>query len=118
LKIKIISFIFLLVFALFAYLQINDPDPLLWFTVYAIVAVLSGMRVFEVYDKRLFLVTFVLLTLMSLFYFASFLEYLSLPDKNEIVGEMVYKKSYIEETREFLGLWIAAAALFYLYRKS
>ncbi len=117
-KTKILSIVFFLIFAAFAYLQLNDPDPALWVTVYGLVAVVSLLRAFTIYHRYVFLGMIIALTVMSCFYIPGFIEYLSQPNKNEIVGEMVYKKPYIEETREFIGLLMAAGALFVLWRRS
>ncbi|WP_109830414.1 transmembrane 220 family protein [Reichenbachiella versicolor] len=117
-KQKIIYGVLAVVFALFAIVQLNDPDPIKWVAMYTLVSILFVIRIFGLKNKSLTLVVMLVLLGFSLFYIPGFLEYLVQPNKNEIIGEMVYEKPYIEETREFLGLWIAAGAIFYLYKKS
>lgn len=115
-KTKAFSIIYFLVFAAFAYLQLNDPDPIMWVAIYTIVAVSSLSRLFVNVPKKLYLGITLALVAISLFYIPGFIEYLGQPDKKEIVGEMVYKKPYIEETREFIGLWMAAGGMFHHYK--
>lgn len=115
-KIKIVSTLFFLIFVSFAYLQFNDPDPVFWISIYTSVALVSLLRTFGIYRSVIFLVFSIVLVAISLTYVSGFIEYMLQPNKNEIIGEMVYKKPYIEETREFLGLWIAAASTFYQYK--
>ena len=115
---RILSIIFFIIFAAFAYLQLNDPDPAKWVIVYGVVAIVSLLRAFKVYHKGIFLILIISLAAMACFYVPGFIEYLAQPNKNEIVGEMVYKKPYIEETREFIGLIMAMGALFFGYRNS
>ncbi|MGL1885769.1 MAG: transmembrane 220 family protein [Reichenbachiella sp.] len=115
-KIKIVSILFFLIFGSFAYLQFNDPDPVFWVSIYTVVALASLLRVFGLSHSMVFLVISIVVVAISTIYIPGFFEYLMQPNKNEIVGEMVYKKPYIEETREFLGLLMAAGSTFYQYR--
>ncbi|SHK81324.1 Transmembrane family 220, helix [Reichenbachiella agariperforans] len=115
-KTKLISILYFLIFGAFAYLQLNDPDPLFWVAIYGLVAVVSAIRLFGFSHPRVFLGITIFLVGIACFYIPGFVEYLVQPNKNEIVGEMVYKKPYIEETREFIGLLIAAASTFHQYK--
>lgn len=116
--VKILSIVFFIIFGLFAILQLNDPDPILWTTVYTSVSLASFLRFFDIHRKRAFLLLTVLLTSMACFYVPGFIEYLWQPNKGEIVGDMVYEKPYIEETREFVGLLMAAGAMYYHYKSA
>jgi hypothetical protein len=44
---KIYSSIVFFLFSYFAYLQLNDPDPALWFTLYISVAILGLIHFFQ-----------------------------------------------------------------------
>ena len=46
------------------------------------------------------------------------MDYLQIEDKNEIFGKMVYEKPYLEGSREFLGLIMAAGALLFQLTKT
>jgi len=104
------------IYLVFAAVQYNDPDPLLWILVYCLVAGILIYGAFAKVSKKIPLVILVLLGSFSLTLLPGFIEWVGLPEKQEIFGEMVYKKPYIEETREFLGLWIAWFGVFYLYK--
>ena len=49
----------------------------------------------------------------SVFHFSLFIDYLNTENKEEIFGEMVYDKLYLEGTREFIGLLLAALGIMY-----
>jgi hypothetical protein len=49
----------------------------------------------------------------SVFHFSLFIDYLNTENKEEIFGEMVYDKPYLEGTREFIGLLLAALGIMY-----
>ncbi len=111
---KIIQVLLGLLFFLFAYFQFNDPDPLMWITIYSLVGAGFFIHAFRGVSKKWRTSLLVIVLAFSLIYIPGFIEWLGTPDKQEIFGEMVYDKPYIEETREFLGLIIAALALVYL----
>ncbi len=115
-KHKIISGLLFLLFASFAALQYNDPDPWLWIIIYGIVAISCLLRVFNAGQRRINLIIIGILGVFSLVYIPGFYEWLTTPDKGEIFGEMVYEKPYIEETREFIGLMMAIAGMVYQYK--
>jgi len=113
---RIASFILFLLFGAFAYVQVNDPDPLLWILAYSVVALICLARSFSYSWKYINLSIHIILVIASLFFIGGAWEWLMTDNKGEIFGEMVYEKSYIEETREFFGLTIAAIAMNYQYR--
>ena len=47
-------------------------------------------------------------------YFPYLIDWLQTENKNELFGEMVYEKPFLEGTREFLGLIISALVVTYL----
>ena len=110
---KIINYILFIIFVLFAFMQLNDPDNALWFSIYLFVALICLVSNFKVIPKPILIITIVGLLGYSLFHFSLFLDYLQIDNKKEIFGEMVYQKPYLEGSREFLGLLIAAIAIFY-----
>lgn len=110
-KVKILSLILFLIFGAFAALQYNDPDPVLWIVIYGAVAFLSLLRLFGFYYRGIIIIIMVALAVYSLFYLPGVMEYLSKPDKGELFGQMIYDRPYIEQTREFFGLWLGFLAL-------
>ncbi|MBU3820961.1 transmembrane 220 family protein [Flavobacteriaceae bacterium XHP0103] len=107
----LINVILFIVFALFAVVQLNDPDPIHWFLVYGAVAVISLLANFINMPKQLMWILVIGLLIYSGFHLGYFIDWLQIEDKNEIFGEMVYEKPYLEGTREFLGLILAALGL-------
>lgn len=114
---KIIKIISGLIFSSFAYVQLNDPDPVLWTVIYALVATLFFTSMFKQINRKVLILLLAVMGLYSLTIIPGFYTWLATPEKSELFGEMVYEKPYIEETREFLGLIIACAGLFYLLKK-
>ncbi|MGI9531526.1 transmembrane 220 family protein [Lutimonas sp.] len=117
-KKKYINWGLFLVFVLFAYLQLNDPDPVIWVLVYGTVALFFALSNFIKIPKIVFYLVILAMILFSLMHFGFFTDWLKSDDKSELVGEMVYKKPYIEGTREFMGLLIGIVALVYLSRQN
>ena len=102
-------------FLAFAYLQLNDPDPGLWVIIYGTVGVVCILAAIRGISKRLLLAFIAILLIYAITLFPGFWTWLTSSGKEELFGEMVYEKSYIEETREFLGLLMAVGALAFLY---
>lgn len=114
---KIINWVLCVVFLLFAYLQLNDPDPMIWVLVYGVVALLFALTNFIRIPNIVFYAIIFGLILLCIQHFYFFTDWLKSDDKTELVGDMVYEKPYIEGTREFMGLIIALIALGYLLKQ-
>ena len=113
---KILNLVLFILFSLFAVIQLNDPDPIHWFLIYGGVAVLSLMANFVNIPKVFIWVLIGGLIIYSGFHLSYFIDWLQIDHKEELFGEMVYEKPYLEGTREFLGLLLAIfALLFQLY---
>ncbi|MFY0685561.1 MAG: transmembrane 220 family protein [Cyclobacteriaceae bacterium] len=108
---KVINFCLFLLFALFTYVNLNDPDPFLWVLIYGAVALISLLRIFGIFYKSTVFILMIALGVYALLFVPSFWEWLTTDNKSELFGEMVYEKPYIEGTREFGGLVIADMAL-------
>lgn len=97
------------VFALFAYWQYNDPDPQWWIPLYGVVsiycALAAGGRVYRP-------AVWVWLVLCMGWAFWLLPEVLDWAQRGapSIVETMKAEKPWIEYTREFLGLLLAAGA--------
>ncbi len=102
------------VFILFAIVQLNDPDPAIWFSIYLLTAVLCAVSIF----RRIPLALLYGFGLVLLFYAAMHLEFavewILSENKSELFGEMQEDKYYLEGAREFLGLLIVILAVVYL----
>ncbi|NCN09871.1 MAG: hypothetical protein GW938_08510 [Leptospira sp.] len=98
---KIFLFITTILFSLFAYLQLNDPDPILWFSIYIFVAGLAMYRLSKSvhHDLRIGFSAFYLG--MSFIWFFQ-------------IQEFAFDS---EEFRETFGLLIAAIFIYFVGRK-
>lgn len=115
---KILNFILAALFLLFAFVQVNDPDPLLWILIYGTMAVLAILAMFGIHPLRVILVLLVVFVGYSFRYWSGIIEWISQPDRTELFDDVAkMNHMYIEEAREFLGLWICIAVLaFYIVR--
>jgi len=109
---RIVNFILAVMFLVFAFVQINDPDPVIWILIYGAMAVLSIMAIFNFYPRKFIIGLLVVYVLYSIVYIPGVLEWLKQDDKSLLfddVAKMQYP--YVEEAREFLGLMICVIVL-------
>src|SRR5688572_23683379 len=115
---RILNSILALMFIAFAFLQVNDPDPVLWILIYGAMAVLSVMAIFEYYIPVLIYALSVGYAVYLVILFPGVMDWFNSPDRSLLfddIAKMQY--TYIEEAREFLGLLICEAVLvFYVLR--
>ena len=114
---KYIKLILGIVFLSLAVLQLNDPDPMLWIFIYGVVAFLFIVGAFQRLSRELLIACVIGLISYSLFYLPGLFEWVNEGQSHELVESMKAEKSYIEESREFLGLLIAVAGLIFLLFK-
>jgi len=114
---RAMNIIFFVMFTLFAVIQLNDPDSLLWFSIYMGVAMVSIIANYIAIPKFVIIILALALLLYSGVYFGFLMDWLNTENKSEIFGEMVYDKPYLEGTREFIGLLIAFAAILFQLKK-
>lgn len=112
---RVIALLIAALFVLSAALQLNDPDPLLWFVVYSVVAILWGMAAFGRFYRPLTVVLLLLLTVWMLTFVPDFVEWIRM-GMPTLIGSMEAEEPHIELVREFGGLFLAVAALVYLLR--
>jgi hypothetical protein len=110
---KIKNLILFILFVIFAVLQLNDPDGKLWFSIYFIVSLICLYNTFKPVPKSILILSIIALMSYSVFHFSLFIDYLNTENKEEIFGEMVYDKPYLEGAREFIGLLLAALGIMY-----
>ncbi len=115
---KITNLLLFGLFGLFAFLQLNDRDGLIWFSIYIAVALVHLYEVFKPLNQTLLRVLLVGLLIYCLYHAPFFWEWLHVSHKSELFGEMVYEKPYLEGTREFLGLFLALISLLFYWKRS
>ncbi|WP_276359371.1 transmembrane 220 family protein [Daejeonella sp. H1SJ63] len=110
----ILNIIFCLSFLVFAWFNLNDSDFWLWVPIYMAASILCGLAGFGMYYPMtyLFLIAFYLIYAIILFFTKDGVRDWILKYKQPSITEsMQATKPYIENTREFFGLLIIAAAL-------
>jgi hypothetical protein len=116
---KILNFVLAVMFLFFAFLQVDDPDPLIWIMIYGMMAVIAVMAMFNVYIRNLLLAVLVVYVAYSLVFVGGVGEWLSQENKSALFDDVAkMQHPYIEEAREFLGLWICIAVLIMYYIRS
>jgi hypothetical protein len=109
---KITNFILAVMFMAFAFVQINDPDPLLWIAIYGAMAVMCIMAAFRYYIKPLLWILLAGFLVYMVILWPGLQEWLRQEDKGVLFDEgMKMQFPYIEESREFLGLLICVIVL-------
>ena len=109
---KVVNLLLALMFVVFAFLQINDPDPVLWILIYGAMAVVCILAAFRIYSRIALIVLIVLFAGYSIVFFDGVIEWFAQPDKSVLFDDvMKMQYPYIEESREFLGLLICLIVL-------
>jgi len=112
---KIIQFILAALFFLFAYFQFNDPDPIIWVSLYILVGILSLAGGLGFYNKYAIIGTMVISVIGGIITFPGVVDYMTNQEGYTILEGMSNDRPYIELTREFGGLLITLGALTFLY---
>lgn len=116
---RIVNFILAAMFLVFAFVQINDPDPVIWILVYGAMAVLCIMAIFEFYPRKFIIGLLALLVIYSFVYVPGVIEWLKQDDKVLLFDDLAkMQHPYIEQAREFLGLFICIVVLIVLLVRS
>lgn len=108
--IRIVNVLLALLFGLFSFFQINDPDAGSWVVLYGFVAIMSALAVFNRYYLVLLIPGIAIFGLYFLYLTPSILDWFQSDDG--LVGvQMSDAKPYIERTREAFGLLMGLAVL-------
>lgn len=94
-----------------ALLQVNDPDPLLWFVLYIVLAELALMRFLGHKQPKICIMSVGLVAAGLLISLPGFIGFVTFADLASITQEMSKDSPYIEPAREFLGTVIGAASI-------
>lgn len=105
-------------FVLFAYFQLNDPDPGLWIVIYLVLAALYGFAAAGKYNKIVLGVCMAAMGIGMLYLTPSLWEFFTNEDGIGLAQTMNNDFPYIEEARECGGLFIGLFALGYLWREA
>jgi glucan phosphoethanolaminetransferase (alkaline phosphatase superfamily) len=115
---RVVNFLLAIMFLAFAFLQVNDPDPVLWILIYGAMAIICIMAIFEYYSRKFLYVFTAILLIYSMTFVPGVVEWWNQPDRSVLFDDLTKMEyPYIEESREFLGLGICIlVAAFYLFR--
>lgn len=109
---KVVSSILALMFFSFAFVQLNDPDPVLWIIIYLSMAAICILAIFKKYYKIVMAVLAAGYLVYAVILFPGLVEWLQSKDKSLLFDDLAKMQHlYIEESREFLGLIICLAVL-------
>lgn len=104
---KIVNLILAVMFVAFAFVQINDPDPVLWILIYGLMAVVCILAAFNIYYKIPLIILLVGYSVYVFILIPGFREWLAQEDRSVLFDDvMKMQYQYIEDAREFLGLII------------
>jgi hypothetical protein len=111
---KVINWLFIVLFVFSAALQYNDPDPYVWMPLYLYGAFLCYQATRKKYNPALYLIGIVIYVSYAAYLFfdkTGVLNWTQEHNAESIVQSMHAEKPWIEETREFFGLIILIATL-------
>lgn len=111
---KIFNIFFCLVFIVFAGLQYNDPDPYIWMPIYLYTAVLCALAARKQFYPGAYLIgILVYLVYATYLFFDKYgvMDWAVNHHAENIAESMKATKPWIEETREFFGLFILIVVL-------
>lgn len=109
---KVVNLLLAVMFMAFAFVQINDTDPLVWIFIYGALAVICVMAAFRHYSKIFMVVLLIGLIAYSFLFFDGLKEWFALENKSLLFDDLAkMQHPYIEESREFLGLMICIVVL-------
>lgn len=111
---KIFAWICVVLFAVFAVVQFNDPDPLGWAAIYLCAA---GVWATAAYDRVVVWACAGLAIVVAVWMYVwlpGFMQWAHVGTMEQLIGALSMDKPYIEEAREFLGLGLILASAVYL----
>lgn len=114
---KFIYWALTIVFALFTAVQYNDPDPVQWMLLYGGVTVLFALAAAGRFYRPAIWLWLVASLGWAAFYVPDFLDWIRMGAPS-IVETMKAETPYVELTREFLGLLLAASGCGWLLFKT
>lgn len=107
---KILNLVLAVMFVVFAFLQLNDPDPVIWISIYGAMAVTCVLAAFRTYYLPVYVVLLIVYIAYSFVYLPSELQWMHSNDKAMLFDNLAKMQNlYIEESREYMGLAICVA---------
>lgn len=114
---KIFNLFLALLFALFAAVQFNDPDPWGWALMYGFVAAVCGLAAFGHYHTYLLYLGLGIALIWMAALVPGFVSWVKM-GMPTITGSMKAESPHVELTREFLGLVLCILVLGWQWRRA
>ena len=111
---RIVAAVFSLMLYTMAWLQLNDPDPMLWVAIYVVIASLGLAAVVKGVHRTVVGGALVIALAWSAWLSPSVYELFMFHSAQDLLTGMSPDRPYVEESREALGLLIGAAGLAHL----
>lgn len=109
---KVVNLLLAALFIIFAFVQLNDPDPVLWILIYGVMAVACILAAFQNYYPKIIAALIVVYFAYSLVFVSGMIEWLKSDDRSLLLDDIAKMQyPYIEEAREYLGLLICIIVL-------
>ena len=102
----------------FALVQLNDPDPLIWVTFYAAIACACTVAAYRPLPRAVSLALGGVIAVGVALTLPGFVDWLLNRPPSDLWAPMSDDRMYIEHSRELLGLLIAGACLVAAHRLS
>lgn len=106
-----------ILFLVFAAVQYNDPDPLIWIMAYGLVGFVCIWETNYNIPKPILFGLTIVFAISAAWYLPLIMSWVK-DGMPSIIGEMKAATPHIEWMREFLGLMLCTVALFWLSKSS
>lgn len=111
---KIINFIFILLFLIAAALQYNDPDPYIWIPIYLYGAMLCYLAIYRKFKLIYYIAGFIVYGIYATYLLLKkdgVISWIKYHNAENIGQRMHVTVPWIETTREFFGLLILISVM-------
>lgn len=115
---RIVDVFVSVLFALFAYFQLNDPDPAYWVIAYGGTSVLALSAALGYYSLYWTVLNSGAVAVGMIMALNGFIAYFLSGDPGSLTGPMLADKPWVEPAREFIGLASALGALVWYQRRA
>ena len=112
---KIVNAILTILFIVFAVVQLNDPDPLMWVLMYGAIALISAFAFLGKYNKIVLITGMIISFIWAITLSPGVYDWFANHKTDEIFESMAPNKIFIETARECFGLLIAFLVLLFHY---
>ena len=111
---KILNIVLAVLFVIFAVVQLNDPDPWAWVSLYLLVAGVAGFAAFGKYNRYVIWAGLAVSIIWLGILIPEFVRWVQM-GMPSITESMKAEEPHIEYTREFLGLFLCIGLLVFEY---